>query len=99
MLDSGPATSVRSIRFGFSWALAVSLRKPCSDVLDYLGFPWILSFESRLFNGLRGVKREKFFVAVFPRRLRAGIGACSFGTSKRTLVHAASLAYFLIFCN
>jgi hypothetical protein len=37
-------------------------------VLDFLGFPWILSSESRLFNGLRGTNRERFFIAVLPRR-------------------------------
>jgi hypothetical protein len=31
-------------------------------LLDFLGFPWILSSESRLFNGLRGIKRGKFFL-------------------------------------
>jgi hypothetical protein len=34
--------------------------------LDFLGFPWILSSESSLFNGLRGLKRGKFFLALFP---------------------------------
>jgi hypothetical protein len=33
--------------------------------LDFLGFPWILSSESRLFNGLRGIKRERFFLGAF----------------------------------
>jgi hypothetical protein len=33
----------------------VALRKP--PPLDSLGFPWILSSESRFFNGLRGSKR------------------------------------------
>jgi hypothetical protein len=29
--------------------------------LDFLGFPWILSSESRLINGLRGFLREEYF--------------------------------------
>jgi hypothetical protein len=33
--------------------------------LDFLGFPWILSSESRLINGLHGIFVEKFFVALF----------------------------------
>jgi hypothetical protein len=33
--------------------------------LDFLGFPWILSSESRLINGLRGINRGKIFHAVF----------------------------------
>jgi hypothetical protein len=32
--------------------------------LDFLGFPWILSSESRLINGLRGMKREQFLSAL-----------------------------------
>jgi hypothetical protein len=35
--------------------------------LDFFGFPWILSSESSRFNGLRGIKREKFFLSLFPR--------------------------------
>ena len=37
---------------------------PCFSVLDFLGFPWILSSESRLINGLHGIFAEKFFSAV-----------------------------------
>jgi hypothetical protein len=29
--------------------------------LDFLGFPWILSSESRLFNGLQPVNDRRFF--------------------------------------
>jgi hypothetical protein len=36
--------------------------------LDFLGFPWILSSETRLINGLRGLKREQIFLALFPWR-------------------------------
>jgi hypothetical protein len=39
--------------------------------LDFLGFPWILSSESRLFNGLRGIKRERFFLGAFSVGLAA----------------------------
>jgi hypothetical protein len=31
----------------------------------FLGFPWILSSESRFFNGLCGINREEFFLALF----------------------------------
>jgi hypothetical protein len=54
--------------FGFSWPLAVSLRKPPFIGLDCLGFPWILSCESILFNRLRGLKRGNFFLSPFPWR-------------------------------
>jgi hypothetical protein len=48
--------------FGFSWLVPVSLRRlPDQRV----GFPWILSSESRLINGLRGKKRERIFLGAF----------------------------------
>jgi hypothetical protein len=60
--------------------------------LDFLGFPWILSSESSLINGLRGINRENFFLAVFPPTLEAQEGdLCGFGTSKRRIAHRASL--------
>jgi hypothetical protein len=34
-------------------------------VLDFLGFPWILSSESRLINELRGIFAVKFFACAF----------------------------------
>ena len=34
--------------------------------LEKLGFPWILSSESSLFNGLRGISCIKFFTGAFP---------------------------------
>jgi hypothetical protein len=52
-------------RFGFSWAPAVSLRKP---PIMSVGFAWIsliLSTESRLFNALQGFLSEEFFLPVF----------------------------------
>jgi hypothetical protein len=47
--------------FGFSWLVAVSLRRP---PIMRVGFPWISSSESRLINGLRGIKREQFLSAL-----------------------------------
>jgi hypothetical protein len=34
--------------------------------LDFLGFPWILSSETRLINGLRGKNRRRIFRGVLP---------------------------------
>jgi hypothetical protein len=34
--------------------------------LEKLGFPWIISSKSRLFNGLRGIFREENFSRLFP---------------------------------
>jgi hypothetical protein len=47
---------------------------PRWDVLDFLGFPWILSSESRLFNGLRGIKQGKYFQALLVAFKAAGDG-------------------------
>jgi hypothetical protein len=58
--------------FGFSWPLAVSLRKP---PLMTVGFPWILSSGSRLFNGLRSLRRRKFFLPLFPSRSKRRDGS------------------------
>jgi hypothetical protein len=55
----------RSICLGFLGAWPFGFKDPRLDVLDSLGFPWILSFESRLFNGLRGFLREEFFLGLF----------------------------------
>jgi hypothetical protein len=56
----------RAHPFGFPWQVAVSLRNPRFELLDLFGFPWILSSESRLFNGLREINAEKFFAPLFP---------------------------------
>jgi hypothetical protein len=49
-------------------ALAVPLENPRFEVLDFLGFPWILSSETRLINELHGIFPEKFFLALSPWR-------------------------------
>jgi hypothetical protein len=67
--------------------------------LDFLGFPWILSSESRLFNGLRGILREENFSRPFAARQRAGTGAGILTMQKRSVAHRASLTRFLLFCN
>jgi hypothetical protein len=86
-------------RFGFSWTIAVL---PCTarkQGLDFLGFPWILSSESRFFNGLRGIFREENFSRPFAARQRAGTGAGILTMQKRSIAHRASLTRFLLFCN
>ena len=85
--------------FGISWLVAVSLRKPPIMRFDFLGFPWILSSESRLFNGLRWILREENFSRPFAARQRAGAGAGILTMQKRSVAHRASLTRFLLFCN
>jgi hypothetical protein len=89
----------RSGRFGFSWALVVSPRNPHLRPLDFLGFPWILSSESRLINGLPGINRAKVFLGASPRRAAPERDAVVEAMRKRRIGHRASLAYFLVFGN
>jgi hypothetical protein len=69
---------------------------PNSRLLDFLGFPWILSSESRLINGLRGIKRGNFFVAAFSA-LKAADGGR--GHAEARIIHGASLSPLPIFRN
>jgi hypothetical protein len=41
--------------------------------LDFLGFPWILSSETRLINGLRGKTAEAFFLALLSLIIRTAL--------------------------
>ena len=63
---SAPTTSVQSIRLGFLGDRPFRYGNHLFGLLDFLGFPWILSSESSLFNGLRGIFAGPFFIAVFP---------------------------------
>ena len=65
--------------------------------MDSLGFPWILSSETRLINGLRGFFAKQFFSPSLP--LRRGTEPAVEAMLKGATVHGASLIYFLIFCN
>jgi hypothetical protein len=65
--------------------------------LDSLGFPWILSFESSLFNGLRGINRGGFFLALFPLTFEATRVSQAEAVPKRQILHEASLTHLLIF--
>jgi hypothetical protein len=60
--------------------------------LDSLGFPWILSSESRLFNGLRGLFRKLFFSRPFPDPRIAERGTGGEAMRKRWDAHQASLS-------
>ena len=52
---AGRAREANVTRFGFSWPPALSLPNAPQAGLDFLGFPWILSSETRLINGLRAI--------------------------------------------
>ena len=61
--------SVRGIsaNLGFLGPWPFGGENPHTSLLDLLGFPWILSSESRLISGLHRIFAEIFFAA-FPRR-------------------------------
>jgi hypothetical protein len=66
--------------------------------LDFLGFPWILSSESRLINELREIFRARNFLDPFPRRSqRREREPAIEPTRMRRIAHEASLIKFLIF--
>jgi hypothetical protein len=67
--------------------------------LEKLGFPWILSSESSLFNGLRGIFCEEKFLSPFAAAAAAAGRAPAFLALQSRIGHRASLTRFLIFCN
>jgi hypothetical protein len=75
------------MRVGFPWIS-----------LDFLGFPWILSSESRLINGLRGIFRGRFFLSLSWREKPERAPAVE-TIRKGGIVHGASLLKFLIVSN
>jgi hypothetical protein len=61
---------VWSIGLGFLGGGRFAAKAPILSV----GFPWILSSESRLFNGLRGLSQKGFFASLFRVLRRAATG-------------------------
>src|SRR5258708_2165032 len=53
-----------SLNLGFLGRWPFRNEFPYFRGFDFLGFPWILSSESRLINGLRWIFAERFFSAV-----------------------------------
>ena len=80
-----------AIRLDFLGAWPFRCENARQGMLDFLGFPWILSSESRLFNGLRGQKRRKFFSALFRGLSRAGTAPTVSGMRKRRIAHTGKL--------
>jgi len=69
-------------------------------LLDSLGFPWILSSESSLINGVHGINRPEKFLDAFSPASSAGTGDTAVeGARTGRIGHGASLAYFLVFSN
>jgi hypothetical protein len=51
--------------FGNAWIGHFLLESGRQQLLEKLGFLWILSCETGLFNGLQGKTRKDFFFAAF----------------------------------
>jgi hypothetical protein len=66
-------------------------------LLEKLGFPWILSSESRLINGLRGIFARIIFLAA--SCLTAAGDAATEAVRMHRIIHDASLARFRLFVN
>ena len=64
--------------------------------MEKLGFPWILSSEMSVFNGLRGTLRGKIFVGP-PAHERGPDGSGRvYGMRKRGSVHETNLTIILV---
>jgi hypothetical protein len=65
---------------------------PHLSLLDFLGFPWILSSESRLINGLRAIFAKRIFAAFSPlghSKSRKGKAAGEAVRKRRILIEQA----------
>jgi hypothetical protein len=86
--------------FGFSWRVAVWPQESRFGALDFLGFPWILSSESRLFNGLRGIFAGGNFTRPFAAAAEASRESSSvLSMQKRRIILQSNLTWFLILCK
>jgi hypothetical protein len=65
-MKRGPATLAPRANLGFLGRWPFRCEAPRFWGLDFLGFPWILSSESRLINGLRGNNGGNFFLGPSP---------------------------------
>jgi hypothetical protein len=70
---------------------------PSFQVLDFLGFPWILSSESSLINGLRWIFAEKFFAALSPWRWSAREGILLSWRAEAQNCSYAKLSFISVF--
>ncbi len=63
------------VNLGFLGASRFGRENPHKSLLDFLGFPWILSSESRLINGLHAIFAERIFPRAFPLSFEARNGS------------------------
>jgi hypothetical protein len=99
LLLAGGRDAVRRPDLGFLGTPAFCYENPRFWGLEKLGFPWILSTESRLIKGLHEIFSRVFSSRFCRRESAVETAAPRFGRRKGRIVHGASLALFLIFCN
>ena|ERR1700722_2495123 len=80
-----------------TWVFLGPADSPRKPQFWAIGFLWILSFESRLFNELRGKLRQKIFSPLLPRREAPERGRG--GRGEGGVDHGDSLTSILFFCN
>ena len=95
----GSASAGRTIHLGFLGFRLFGFKNPRFCVLDFLGFPWILSSELSLFNGLRGKNCENFSSRFSPCMSPTERQPAVEAMRKGGIGHGVSLSYFLISCN
>jgi hypothetical protein len=88
---------IKYVQFGFSWTRPVSGQNPDLRLLDFFGFPWILSSESRLINGLCGIKRAKIFLRRSSAASSARTGAHGRGRAEGQNWSSTTLARLPVF--
>jgi hypothetical protein len=87
-----------AICLGFLGGLLFGRENPNLWLLEFLGFPWILSSESRLINGLREIFHEHS-IASPSFGAKPGRAPAVEAIQKDGIVHGASLPKFLIVSN
>ena len=79
--------------FGFSWLRLFRCENPDERVLDFLGFPWILSSEIETFQWVTRIFREDNFSSRFSRAVQPPEREPALeAMRKRRIAHGASLA-------
>jgi hypothetical protein len=58
-----------------------------------LGFPWILSSESRFINGLRGIFRNFFSYRFYRREIAVETAGPRFRTARERIAHGDELNF------
>ena len=84
LLLGGGRDAVRRPGLGFLGTSPFRCENPRFWGLEKLGFPWILSSESRLINGLHEIFSERFFLALLSSRMSRRNGEPPIWYAKRT---------------